>query len=362
MKRWIGSLLALLLLAGCTGQPSAEEIVRRAQAAIENNQQGHSIVEAEINAQGERFHLVGEGWMDGEARRATVLEASVPELVGTLMVTDGTTGWLYHPEADKVLTGNRAQIEAYLADSAQGEMPSQSLDINSLSEMVDELLRISDETLVGSESIAGLDAWHLSLVPNAEAPAELSAAGGTVELWISKEYDLPLQLTYTGGALGEGRVTVREYDPKAALDAALFTFTPPAGVEVVEVATLLPEKMTLAEARQQAPFALLSTPQDSAEAALVRVGRLGSNYVQHFEGTLGNWSLTQGTERPASTGEGRSGLPNGSFVTVRGQPGFLISDAERGSTMLAWQEKGITIVLSGNFSREVALKLAESLQ
>ena len=363
MRRMGWLVLLALLMAACVPgqQPSAEEIVRRAQSAMENLEEVHAVVEAEVTpADGEAMRIVGEGWMQDERARATVLEASEEELVGALAVSDGETGWLYHPDVDVVLTGSREELEAYREENQeQSELPAE-LDFNSLTEAVDELLNITDEELVGSETIAGLDSWHLRLTPNAEAPPQLSMLGGTVDLWISKEYDVPLQVTYTGGSMGEGRITVREYDADPTFEEGLFTFTPPEGAEVVDVATLLPERMTLAEAREAAGFTLLSTPADTAEAALMDVFRVRDAYVQEFDGTLGEWTLTQSAGAPEHHDEEQ--MADAEVVTVRGVQGWLHSDAERGWTMLAWEEGGAFRVVAGGLSPESALELAEGLE
>lgn len=324
---------------------------------MESLERAHAVVEVEATVQGEAMRVVGEAWMDGEQARAQVLEASRPEVVGALAVSDGTTGWLYHPAADRVLTGEVAALKAYREANA-GEAPD--FDLNSLTEMVDELLRLSDQELVGSETIAGLDAWHLRLTPNEEAPPAWVAAGGVVELWVSKDHDLPLQLILAGGSMGEGRVTVRQIEPDAPVAAELFAFAPPAGVEVVDVVTLLPEPMTLVEARAAAGSPLLSTPADSAEAALVEVYRLQETIWQKFDGTLGEWSLAQGAALPEHGSEraAQAARP----VRVRGVTGQLWSDPERGRTVLAWQENGLFVLLSGSLSPESALRVAERLE
>lgn len=351
--RRLGIALLMLLLVACTGQPSADEIVRRAQAAMEGLERAHAVVEVAATVDGETVSLVGEGWMDGERGRATILEASEPALVGSTAVSDGAQGWLYHPELSKVLTGEREALAAYAAE--HGESPA-DIELSSLTEMVDELLRVTDQSLVGTGSIAGYEAWHLRLTPNAEAPPELAVAGLVAELWIAQSTDLPLQLIVRGGEFGEGRVTVRSLELDPAFAADLFTFTPPADAEVIDVATLLPVPMTLVEARAEAPFPLLSTPEDSAEAALAEVARVGESYVQRFEGTLGPWTLVQGTHEA-----GHESMARGEAVTVRGVEGWLASDAEGGRTTLAWEEAGHLVALSGAISPETALRLAEAL-
>lgn len=365
MKRYLlFSLILLLAACNALGEPSAEEIVRRAEAAMDNLEQAHAIIEVEISREGEVMRLVGEGWMDGEQKRGVVLEASEAKLVGTLALSDGERGWLYHPEHDKALTGDTEEMKAYREEEAN-EMPAE-FDFNSLTEMVDELLRITEQDLVGSEAIAGLDTWHLRLTPNSEAPPELNVVGGVVDLWISQKYDLPLKVAYTGSSLGEGHVTVLEYEAEPELADELFTFTPPDGVEVIDVSTLLPERMTLIEAKEQAAFSLLSTAADTAEAALMDVYRVKDAYVQEFDGTLGAWKLMQSAKMPAKDKIGKPDKESDKVeleaVTVRGALGQLASNAEKGWTMLSWEEEGILRLLSGKISPERAVELAEMLE
>lgn len=363
MKRLIGVIVGCLLLVGCTGlaQPSAEEIVRRAEAAMEKLDRAYAVIEIEATIEGETMRVVGEGWMQDEQARLAILEASEEKLVGAMLVSDGATGWLSHPAHAQVLTGDLEALKAYREAEGEADLPAE-LDVKGLTEAVDELLRITNEELVGSETIAGQDTWHLRLTPNAEAPAELSAAGGVVELWIAKASDLPMQVTYTGGTFGEGRITVREFEAAPTFPAGLFTFTPPASAEVVDVATLLPERLTLPEAREQAGFPLLTLPSDSAEAALVGVTRAQAMIVQEFDGTLGEWSLTQSATKPADSHHDAAPAAFGETVKLRGTDALLFSDSDKGITMLLWKENGIYTLISGPFAPETALKLAEALE
>ncbi|MDQ4076983.1 MAG: hypothetical protein M3220_12145 [Chloroflexota bacterium] len=366
MKRFVLLSFLILLLVGCNGlgQPSAEEIVRRAEAAIENLEQAHAVVEVEATVEDEIMRVLGEGWMLGEQKRAVVLEASEPELVGTLAVSDGEVGWLYHPGMNMALTGTIEELKAYQEE--QADVP-QEMDLAELTEMVDELLQVTEQELIGEDTIAGLDTWHLRLTPNEEAPRAWIAVGGIVDLWISKEYDVPLQLIYSGGSFGEGRVTVQQYDAEAPIGQELFDFAPPADAEIVDVASLLPEQMTLPEAQEAAPFPLLSTPLDSADAVLVSVYRVGDSYVQEFEGTLGKWTLVQGASMSDLVMKHREHHEAGAemsteAVTVRGHEGELRTEPVKGRTFLSWREGDNFVLLSGQLSPEVALRLAEELR
>lgn len=364
-RRIVLLLVGALLLAACGPlgrQPTADEIVQEMRTAFENLTSAHAVVEAAATREGETFTVVGETWFqrdgDREQARAEVREAGKPDIVGTLFVSDGETAWLYNPEAGKALTGRKDELEAWKAERGEewAELPA---DYEALTAFIDRLLEVTDVTLVGEETIAGRDAWHVQLTPNDQAPRAWQAAGGSVDLWVDRERNLPLQVSYTGGpeAAGEIRMTVQQLEVDQPIAPERFQWSPPDGVEVVEIRTLLPQRMTLPEARAEAPFHLLSTPGDSPEATLVEVFRQGEHYVQRFEGTGGEWTLVQG---PA--GDHDSEAESGTAVSVRGAEGRLWSDEERGRTVLRWTEEGVTRVIAGRLSPDNAVAIAETLE
>lgn len=366
--RILSLLLVGLLLAACGrfGQPpTAEQVVTRMQTALENLTTAHAVIEVSATHEGETMRLLTENWFrrDGEREqlRSEVREASKPDAVGTLAVSDGETAWLYNPRAGKVLTGERAALEAWKAEQG-GELAEMPTDLSGLEAAIERALEISDVTLVGEETVAGRQAWHVRFTPNAQAPQALQAAGVVGDLWIDRASDLPLQASYGGGtaAAGEARVTVQELDENATVEAERFQWAPPEGVEVVNVEQFLPQRMTLPEAQAEAAFRLLSTPGDSPEATLVELFRQGEHYVQKFDGLEGQWTLIQGPAGDKHDHSPEDG--GGTAVTVRGVEARLWSDPERGRTVLTWVEEGAARTITGRLSPAAAQAVAESLR
>ncbi|HBY97397.1 MAG TPA: hypothetical protein DEP84_26235 [Chloroflexi bacterium] len=360
--------LAGLLLAACGplgAQPTPEDIVAQMQTALENMKSAHAVIEVNATHDGKTIRLLTESWFrrDGEREqiRSEVREASEPDVVRTLAVSDGETGWIYNPAAGKVLTGDRASLEAWRAEEggAAAEMPT---DLSSVQALTERALEISDVTLVGEETVADRPVWHVRFTPNEQAPQALQAARIVGDLWIDKANDLPLQASYTGEAevAGEARVTVQELDQNEPVAPERFQWTPPAGVEVVNIEKLLPQRMTLPEAQAEAPFHLLSTPGDSPEATLVELFRQGDHYIQKFDGLKGQWTLAQGPAGDpgdhSRTGEGATA------VTVRGIQGHLWSDPNSGHTILSWIEDDIVRTITGRLSPEATQAIAEALR
>ncbi|MGB9633592.1 MAG: LolA family protein, partial [Chloroflexaceae bacterium] len=102
------ALLGALLLAAC-GQrlPTAEEIVERMEAARAATNDAHATVALDVTTPDRAGRMVVEGWMqktgatDAAGKpinrvRVEVREASEADLVGSLMVSDGETFWLYN--------------------------------------------------------------------------------------------------------------------------------------------------------------------------------------------------------------------------------------------------------------------------
>jgi outer membrane lipoprotein-sorting protein len=374
-------IVLITLIAACGRQPTADEVITQTRTALENFDQGHAIVEAQAIRQGESKRILAESWAvhqdedDTHSQlRVEVREASEDDAVGSLAVSDGEVGWLYHPAKAKALTGERDALEAWREAQGDQDFP---YDIDSLREAIDELLRISTITLVGEEQIAGRAAWHLLLVPNENAPPAWQTAGGNVDLWIDKASHLPLQARYSGGPaeVGEFSISVRQLDLDSPIDPALFTWTPPAGTEVIDVITLLPERLTLPDAKNKAPFPLLSTAADNAEVTLIEVVRQGDFYIQKFDGTAGEWRLIQGLEETmrkprvdadaseqAHAQDRDEQHSTSEATTVRGQPATLRQNAESGHVALTWTEKGVVCTITGKLSPEAALTFAEGLR
>ncbi|NJN19791.1 MAG: hypothetical protein HC822_27920 [Oscillochloris sp.] len=126
-------LIGVLALAACGEQlPTAEEIVERMEQARAEMDDLHAVASIEFSSAEESGSMRIEGWMqrtdDTDAAgnpisriRAEVLESSEPKLVGSLIVSDGTTFWLYSPSENTVVTGNTDEMK----DAVEQGRPAQ---------------------------------------------------------------------------------------------------------------------------------------------------------------------------------------------------------------------------------------------
>jgi outer membrane lipoprotein carrier protein len=130
------------------------------------------------------------------------------------IVGDGTTLWLYQPDMNQV-------IKAPLGKAFQASTPLTFLS------GLGSLERDFDTTLEKETA----DAWVLKLVPKRDA------ALGTLGLTVRKSDASIAEARITDAAGTTTRIAFENERRNSRLDAARFTFTPPAGVDVVKPPT-----------------------------------------------------------------------------------------------------------------------------
>lgn len=373
------ALFTSLMFAACSQgeQITAEKIIDGMKQTRETTRDAHVV--AEINTTGgqESGNFVIELWTRKSDKRdaagvelvqthAKVLEASKDEMVGSEFINDGETIWLYNPKENKVITGK-------LQDLKQGDVGTQdpTAQMMRMQEQLQQLLDGSDvEILSDNEVVAGRPAWKVQLTPKSETTEQMQL-GSLVNttLWIGKDRYLPLQASIDAGDLGKLDGSVREIEVDKGVDAAQFTFTPPAGAEIVDAAELAkqarPQTTTLEAARTNASFAVLSPeplPQGIKldEVQVLSMG--GETVIQNFSGRV-SFSLVQSVTREGLEDRAAPTGAQTQTVTVRGETGTLITGTGNDQgTLLRWQENGVTIIVAGTLNAEQAQSIAASLK
>lgn len=365
-------LIGALLLAAC-GQslPTAEEIVERMEAARAATNDAHAVVAVDFTSPEQSGRIVVEGWTqktdqtgpNGEPisrMRAEVREASQQELVGTIAVSDGETFWLYNPAENKVVTGAASEMKDATAGTPAGAATA-------LTDIVGEGLDALELEVVGTEQVAGKNTWKVNFTPKAETSAQLQLDGiveGT--MWVDEELALPLKLTMDASDLGSGNVEVSKLETNTGLSADLFTFTPPAGAEVVQAKDLIaanqPTAATIDEARAAVSFSMREPGYLPAGMALVEVRMVGANTViLNYGGESGSISVVQSSEEVGRDREPPAGSQV-QDVQVGGAPATLITGGEGQGSLLRWEQDGIRYVVAGTLSGDEAIKVAEGLR
>jgi outer membrane lipoprotein-sorting protein len=360
-------LLAALVSAFVMTQPTAKDILTQTLETSKTIENGHAVVSVSVDRPEEKAFATIEVWgVHGEdspgAFRLEVLETDKEEAVGVVIVSDGETVWAYSPTKNTVFTGTAEEAKAMMEEKQpmREEFDMEEFDHpENAEEAVDKLLEYFEAQRTGNDTVANADAFTLELKPIPEQmPAEYTAVGGLVNLWIDKNRSLPLAASYTGGSMGEVYVTALELEVNQGVDGVLFTFEIPDGVEVKGFADVKPESITLDEASASVNFDVLTPDVLPDGATLVEVFDAKGMIVQQYtlpEG--GSFSISQG-----QTDEVKKPSAEEQAVEVRGVVGTLFVSEEHDKVLLSWTEGEVSFFVAGSLTAEQALEIAESLK
>ena len=338
-----------------SGDPTTEEILTQTAETLKAVRDGHAVLEVAFQATEKQAQGVVEAWgkkppeeepQAHPAFRVEVRETSEAEAQGAVAVSDGEQLWVYLPARNTVWVGQIDEMRQH-----EGEPPFESAE-----GAIEWLLEVSEVTLLGSEEVAGQPAYKLQLVPRPEALPQAAVTGGEGTLWIDRTRWVPLQALYSGGAIGEGRVTIRSLELDLGLPDDLFNFEIPEGAEVVPLEDLQPRHLTLEEAEET--YDLLTPVYVPEEAVLIDVQEVRGAIVLRYESAQGSFAVSQGADGNIAK------LPptEGKSVSVRGATGTLFTSEAETKVFLVWTEGELTFTVSGSILTEEALSIAESLK
>ncbi|WP_165774804.1 DUF4367 domain-containing protein [Candidatus Viridilinea mediisalina] len=376
--RRIALLLVLALvalgLAACTERmPTAEELVSRMEDARATTTSAEATIDVHVESPEGDGALTVQGWMEqidpsaatghpNVRMRAEVTAASEPKLVGSTMVSDGTTFWLYHPTENMVVTGELAEIKE-LAHSQRSSSPPM------LNDLVAQGLDAVELTVLGIEQVAGQATWKVEVTPRPETSARLPLEGLVrATLWVDEALALPLKLEVNASDLGQGRIEVRDLVVNQPIDAAHFSFAIPEGATVLQAAELIAKAQeqhaaSLDEARTSVSFHLREPSYLPHGVSLVEVRVVGtSTVIMNYVGEQVSLSIVQSNE--AMIGNERE-APLGSLseaVMINGAEATMITNSQTQGSMLRWEANGIRYIIAGPLPPQEALRVAEGLR
>ncbi|MFN8532731.1 MAG: DUF2092 domain-containing protein [Dehalococcoidia bacterium] len=327
--------------------PSADQIARRVAEQSKNTTSVHATVSVATNDSRIGGPLVVEVWTEKPAKgRAEVRQTPLSDLSGALAVTDGQTAYLYAKSKNQVIVASRTDLETM---APKDRLPHQAMDLNAA---VDELFKQADVKLLGSETIDGVAAYKLEVSPK---PGTITKPRGPATVWIDRARNIPVKAVLP---TDQGVLTISAKDVKinSKLDAALWSFSPPAGAEVIRAADLKPQPLTPDEARAMASVKVLIPESLPTGARLVGIERVGPAVVQKYELGDQEFSIWSGPASQAPTIPGR----DAEKVALRGTTATIHEAA--GITSLTWTENGFAYAIAGGLSRDDALRLAASLK
>ena len=362
-------VLAALVSAFVMMQPTAKDILMQTLETAKTIENGHAVIQINVDSPEEKGSATVEIWgmhaEDGSgAFRLEVLETDKEEAVGAVIVSDGETVWAYSPAKNTVFTGTVEEAKAAMEEKQPIDM-GDKFDMDEFDhpetseEAVEKLLEYIEASRTGTETIANANAYQLELKPIPEQmPAEYTAVGGLVNLWIDQSRSVPVAMAYVGGSMGEVSLTALKLDVNQGVDAALFSFEVPEGADVVGFADMKPESLSLDEAAASAEFDVLSPNVVPDGATLIDVLNVKGMIVQQY--TLpdgGSFSVAQG-----QTDEAKKPSTDEQAVEVRGVAGSLFASEENDKVLLSWTEGEVSFYIAGNITAEQALEIAESLK
>jgi len=360
-------LLAAMVSAFVIMQPSAKDILTQTLETSKTIENGHAIVKVNVDSPEEKASATVEVWgVHAEdspgAFRLEVLETDKEEAVGAVIVSDGETVWAYSPAKNMVFTGTVEEAKAAMKEKQpmREEFDTQEFEHpETAEEAVEKLLEYFEASRTGTETIADANAYQLELKPIPEQmPAEYTAFGGLLNLWIDQNRSLPLAVSYTGGSMGEFSITSLRLEVNLYIDESIFTFEIPEGAEVVGFVDMKPESLTLDEAAASAEFEVLTPDVVPDGATLIDVLNVKGMIVQQY--TLpdgGSFSVAQG-----QTDEAKKPSTEEQAIEVRGVAGSLFASEENDKVLLSWTEGKVSFYIAGNITAEQALEIAESLK
>jgi outer membrane lipoprotein-sorting protein len=368
------TFLLMLLLAACgssgttqtpvqstpTPAPAqGQELLTKARQNLKTAKTLHAIFDIAIAGTAANGTVSTEVWnVSPDKSRTVVLQSTLRQFsTGSITVNNGKQVWQYDP-AKKVVYTRPVSNNTGAPVSGPGRDQTQFI-----MNVVQSVFSHSNATLVSSSAnVNGYDAYDIQVTSPASAQASSTDSGNfnyNGDVFIDKASKLPLRIKLVIKGFGQVTLNLPMLVLDQPVDNNLFTFVPPAGVQVLpfpKTTTSNTGALTLKQAQQQAGYHLLSIPSSQITYQLQGVDALGAPGNQIF--TL-NYAMGNSTFA-ISEGKSLANLPiSGQQVSVRGTTATLSSS---GSTLtLTWTEKGVGIQIAGNVSKDELLTIANLL-
>ena len=210
------ALVMLAVAAPVLHAQSSDQILDRAVAAWSKVKTARASFEQTItnSLTGSSANARGEL----QQQRPNRLAIRFTEPAGDRIIADGTFIWIYLPSSQPGQV-----IKRSAADRA-----AVPLDITG--EFLTDPRTRYDVTGAGSSTVAGHAAHALVLLPKAGTQKQFDKA----TIWIDDDDGLIRQFEVVEPSGVTRRIRITSLEPNASVDRSVFSFTPPAGVRVVE--------------------------------------------------------------------------------------------------------------------------------
>jgi len=368
------TFLFMLLLAACgsssatqtslqsTPTPDAaqgQELLTKAGQHLNTAKTLHAIFDIQTAASAANGTVSTEVWnVSPNKSRSVVLQSTLKQVsTGSITVNNGKQAWQYDPTKKVVYTGQVSNTTGTPVAGTGRNQNQFSMNI------VQSVFTHSNATLVSSSArVNGHDVYDIQVTSQASTPSSSTGSNTfnyTGDVFIDKKSLLPVQEQLKIQGFGTVTINLPMIVLDQPVDTGLFTFVPPAGVQVLPFPkTTTPGTgiLSLEQAQLQAGYHLLSIPSSQSAYHLQGVDALGApgNQIFTFNYAMGNSTFA------ISEGKSLANLPiSGQQVSVRGTTATLSTSGN--STTLTWTEKGVGIQIAGNMSKDELLTIANLL-
>lgn len=245
---WLVCLLLALGLSACAAQPQPQptptpagptgvELLDKMQEKMKTTNSAHLTLRFQVASPLGPVTGTAEFWSQRPGMRRIQLRSDQGAVDGIIAVTAGDQGWAYSKRDDLVLVADRSLLQSQFARQPE---------LREIAGFLDKLLARgfadTDAVNLGAASVNGRETYKVQVTfkPTADPAQKLENIGAIFFIdaasYLPQRVEVEVmhaEFTVRGFAEVDGDI---ELDP--VLDAAIFTFTPPDGAAVVNLAEI----------------------------------------------------------------------------------------------------------------------------
>ncbi len=336
-----------LFVAGCIdGDLSAEQIAEKMQQKQDIIEDYSYTMYMTMEFGDQKMESVAD-MMYKKPNKFKAVQKQPAEMAGSLSVFDGETMWTYDPQQNTVMIMELP------------DMPEQN-DLDYL-KLIGMMMNESDFSLEGIEKVDGRTTYVIDMSPKDES--DFGMFGG-MKVWVDKETWMPLKMEMKD-ADGNPMYSIeyRNFQTNTGISDEEFQFEIPEGAEVKTMDEfVLPESITLEEAREEATFDIL-VPSYIPDGYEFDHAMVIQGFVETVSLTYKNGDERLGISEIVLEDEPQASpiMDSAEVVSINGVEGKLVT-IYGDSKMLQWEIGNIQLTLSGSLDKEELIGIAESMQ
>ena len=348
-------LVPALFISGCTGELSAEEIVEQMQEK-EASIQDYSYTMQITSYFGNQTKEIEIQTLQKKPDKTKTVSIKPEEEAGSIAVVDGEFMWNYDPKTNTV-------IKMKMPDTPiLGEIDYTGI--------IGDFLNETDVSLLGMEKIDGRSTYLLETKTKEEGEGLLI---DRMKLWVDKETWMPLRYEmYDSSGDLRMELEIRDLKVNQGIPDSEFVFEVPEGatVKTVDFDSLIPEEMTLKEARESAGFEILVPeylPEEYAfnystvsnNSWIAPEGQVSETVSLTYENKEGDYIFLSETVYETDAPEAPI-MNSAEGVSINGMEGKYLTMGDM--KILTWKIGNVNLSLTASLEKDELLKIAESIR